>query len=206
MVILKPTYFCVCMPFFSKEEECQSIKQIQQFFAEHFEGYRLNPAFGLYIVNSATENVESMYDKAILAARQCKGSYTQNYAFFEAPMLQRIERDNELYQSNAACLTEGQFVVYYQPEVFHQNRSIRRRLGLAIRWRHPKEGIISPGEFIPLFEKNGFITQLDSYVWEQVCMMLNKRAQEAKVLYPISVNVSRVDFARDRRWCQRFCR
>lgn len=188
--------FCVCMPFISKEAECESVKNIQKYFSEHFESYRLNPSFGLYIVENPTENVESMYDSAIMAARECKGSYTQNYAFFETAMLQRIERDNELTGQMQKALEEGQFVVYYQPK-YRMATGLPEGGEALVRWKHPKEGLISPGEFIPLFEKNGFVTQLDRYVWEQVCKMLQKRLLEKKPVHPISVNVSRVDFYKD---------
>ena len=61
-----------------------------------------------------------------------------------------------------------------------------------IRWNHPEEGMIYPSDFIPLFEKNGMICRLDFYVFEKVCRLLQKRQQEHKAVFPVSVNFSRI--------------
>lgn len=188
--------FCVCMPFESRDATRNSIKEVQRFFLEHFEGYRLNPSFGLYVVDDHTMNVESMYDYAILAAKQSKGNYENNYAFFEQTMMDRIERDNELTGQMQKALESGQFVVYYQPK-YKAKTNLPCGGEALVRWMHPKEGMIVPCDFIPLFEKNGFITQLDRYVWEQVCKALQKWRLENRPLFPISVNVSRVNFYSD---------
>ena len=185
--------FCVCVPFRSKQAVCDSVKQAQQFFAQRFENYRLNPSFGLYIVRDTTENVESMYDSAILAARQCKGSYLHNYAFFEERMMHRIERDNELTGQMQQALAQEQLDVYYQPK-YSMKTGLPDGGEALVRWKHPQMGTILPGEFIPLFEKNGFISQLDLYVWEQACKLLRERMRNNLPLHPVSVNISRVDF------------
>ena len=43
-----------------------------------------------------------------------------------------------------------------------------------VRWRHPERGLVSPGLFVPIFERNGFIYELDKYMWEQTCIYLHK--------------------------------
>jgi EAL domain-containing protein (putative c-di-GMP-specific phosphodiesterase class I) len=63
-----------------------------------------------------------------------------------------------------------------------------------VRWVHPKEGMISPARFIPLFERNGFIVRLDHYVWEEVCRLLAEERDKLGRVVPVSVNVSRLDF------------
>ena len=62
-----------------------------------------------------------------------------------------------------------------------------------MRWKHPEKGLIPPGDFIPVFETNGFIIKLDENVWEQVCKLQRKWLDEGKTPLPISVNVSRAD-------------
>ena len=62
-----------------------------------------------------------------------------------------------------------------------------------IRWIHPELGFISPGEFIPLFEKNGLIRQVDHYVWREAAQQVKRWREAFGVSIPISVNVSRVD-------------
>ena len=63
-----------------------------------------------------------------------------------------------------------------------------------VRWRHPVKGLIPPGVFIPVFERNGFITKLDTYVWENTAMLMRQWLDEGHTLVPISVNISRMDF------------
>ncbi len=64
------------------------------------------------------------------------------------------------------------------------------------RWIHPEKGLISPAVFIPAFERNGFIMELDIYIWEIVCRLLRKWIDAGYDPQPISVNVSRLDLYR----------
>lgn len=63
-----------------------------------------------------------------------------------------------------------------------------------VRWIHPEFGLIPPNDFIPLFEKNGFVSKVDYYIWTEACALLAKWIDEKKKVIPISVNVSRIDF------------
>ncbi|MDD3222561.1 MAG: EAL domain-containing protein [Lachnospiraceae bacterium] len=89
------------------------------------------------------------------------------------------------------ALDEKQFVVYLQPKF---SLSTERACGAEalVRWMHPVKGLVSPGEFIPVFEKNGFISKLDYYVWEQTCHMLQGWMEAGRTPYPVSVNISRI--------------
>lgn len=90
-----------------------------------------------------------------------------------------------------SALENHEFVVFYQPKYGLSDNQIAGAEAL-VRWKHPERGMISPGEFIPVFERNGFITKLDYYVWEQTCIQLRKWMDEGKNPLPISVNLSRV--------------
>lgn len=65
-----------------------------------------------------------------------------------------------------------------------------------MRWQKPDGTLIPPGEFIPLFERNGFITELDLYMFEQVCLLLKKWEDEGRSLPLVSVNISKAAFNR----------
>lgn len=67
-----------------------------------------------------------------------------------------------------------------------------------IRWIHPVKGVLSPAEFIPLFEKNGFIKDLDFFVFEEVCILLKKWIDKDEKIHPISVNMSRAHFINEK--------
>ena len=88
-------------------------------------------------------------------------------------------------------LQRQEFEVYLQPKYSLRDKQIYGAEAL-IRWHHPVLGFLSPMEFIPLFEKNGFIVNLDLFVFEQVCRLLKQWKAAHKRLFPISVNMSRV--------------
>ena len=91
-----------------------------------------------------------------------------------------------------AALEEEQFVICYQPQYNHSTGMLVGAEAL-VRWNHPEKGLISPGVFIPVFEKNGFITTLDLYVFDKVCRYIRKCMNEDSHIVPISVNLTRYD-------------
>ncbi|MCR4656245.1 MAG: EAL domain-containing protein, partial [Lachnospiraceae bacterium] len=91
------------------------------------------------------------------------------------------------------AIESGRFFVMYQPVVDSHTKEIISAEAL-VRWRKPDGNLISPGVFVPVFEKNGFISRLDLFVWEQVCAFQAKRKAQGRKTVPVSVNLSRVDF------------
>lgn len=94
------------------------------------------------------------------------------------------------------ALINREFQVYLQPK-YSTKQEVLSAAEALVRWTHPTLGFISPGKFIPLFEKNGFILQLDDYMLTEVCRLQSSWASQGKNLIPISVNVSRAHFAED---------
>ena len=80
------------------------------------------------------------------------------------------------------ALDQGEFVPWFQPKY---NLESGRPFGAEalVRWEHPKYGQILPGDFIPIFEKNGFIGKIDTYMWEQACIHLRKWIDEGDKAY-----------------------
>lgn len=91
-----------------------------------------------------------------------------------------------------AGLKKGEFVFYIQPRCDLNTRRITGGEAL-VRWRHGDLGIVSPSAFLAVVEKNGFIVRIDRYLWESVCRALRQRIEQKKMLFPISVNVSKTD-------------
>lgn len=106
-------------------------------------------------------------------------------------MLDELNKEHYITKNMNYALREHQFQIYLQPKYNMQNRSIIGAEALS-RWIHPNDGMISPGEFIPLFERNGFIIRLDEYMWELACQTLRRWLDAGHHPIPISVNVSRV--------------
>ena len=100
------------------------------------------------------------------------------------------------------AIEQRQFKVYYQPKFSVQSTAPHLCSAEAlIRWEHPEFGMINPGKFIPLFEKNGMITKLDHYVWVEAANQVAKWKKEYNRSIPVSVNVSRIDML-DENLCQ----
>lgn len=100
---------------------------------------------------------------------------------------------NEILNCAEKAFKENHFVVYYQPQFNHSNGKIVGAEAL-VRWIHPEYGMQSPGDFIPVFESNGYITRLDLYMFEKICIFLSKCIKDKiKNIVPISFNVSRYD-------------
>lgn len=154
--------------------------------------YHFASSYGLYIVENNKDDVAVIVDKSRLAMESANGNYVNPYAFYDDSMQERLLQEQFLMSECQAAISERQFEVYYQPVCNAVDGTIVSAEAL-VRWNHPKRGMISPGDFIPVFEKNGFIEVLDRYVWENVCQMQKKRTDSREELVPISVNVSRRD-------------
>lgn len=151
---------------------------------------------GRYIAEDLSLSANAMYDRALIAKASIKGRYDVHVAYFDESMRERILHDQEITSEMNIALTAGQFETWLQPQYNHATGALIGAEAL-VRWRHPKKGIISPGEFIPVFEKNGFIYEMDKYIWEQVCILLRSWIDEGLEPLPVSVNISRYDVFRD---------
>ena len=148
--------------------------------------------YGIYTVEDREVSVEQMCDRALLAAHSIKGKYGKHFALYDDQLRGTLLRRQAITDGMETALATGQFEVYLQPK--YQIRDGRLAGAEAlVRWNHPEWGLQPPGEFIPIFERNGFITKLDQYVWERVCALLQEWDRKGYPSINISVNVSRMD-------------
>ncbi|MCD8348145.1 MAG: EAL domain-containing protein [Lachnospiraceae bacterium] len=148
--------------------------------------------WGIYVTESRTVSIEQMCDWALETAKSIKGQYGKYFAYYDDELRNRLLREQEITACMEQALEEGQFHVWLQPKYRMDGTPLHDAEAL-IRWFHPQWGVQSPGLFIPLFEKNGFITKLDLYVWEEVCRLLRDWEQAGFEPLNISVNISRAD-------------
>ncbi|MDD3360716.1 MAG: EAL domain-containing protein [Hespellia sp.] len=159
----------------------------------HFDiNMQLTLRFGINNVEDVHLPVNVICDRAMLAADPIKGKYDVHFSFYNDTIRQQMLTEQMITDNMQKALDEKQFTIYYQPKYDITTESIAGAEAL-VRWIHPINGFMSPGEFIPLFEKNGFITQLDMYVWEEACAELEKWQKAGHEMVVISVNVSRMD-------------
>ena len=140
-----------------------------------------------------TVPVSVLCDRLGLALETIRRQYNRQYACYDTEMSDRITRLRKIEESMEEALREGQFKIYYQPKHSARTGKVAGAEAL-VRWQHPEFGFLLPGDFIPLFEENGFITHLDLYVWQTVCRDLHRWHEEGIPLVPVSVNASRRDF------------
>lgn len=148
--------------------------------------------WGIYPVNGDGASVEQMYDRALLAVQSTKGQYGIYFAVYDDVLRSQMLRTQRITDSMESALVEEQFEIYLQPK-YRICDNVLIGAEALVRWNHPEWGFLSPADFIPLFEKNGFITKLDQYVWEMACEVLEKWDRDGAPSLPISVNVSRAD-------------
>lgn len=151
--------------------------------------------YGIYVIKHTDIPVAQMVDCAQLAQKAVKGSIDNFVSFYDEQVKTKIMREQEIVDSMSQALKNGEFIIYLQPQYNYREDKISGAEAL-VRWKSPTKGLISPGEFIPVFETNGFITKLDENVWEQVCKLQRKWLDAGITPLPISVNVSRADLLR----------
>lgn len=135
-------------------------------------------------------DVTNIMDRAKIVNAKIKGHQDIKISYFTKSMGEKLAKENELETIMRKSLKNKEFVVYYQPKYDLKSNKIIGAEAL-VRWQHPTKGLISPGDFIPLFEKNGFIVEVDFYVYETVMQTIRKRLDKGKPIVPISMNVSR---------------
>lgn len=152
---------------------------------------------GIYVIADTTVPVAQMIDGALIAQKTIKGNYDNYVAYYDQKLKEQIVKEQEIISSMTDALDNGEFIVYLQPQYNYRDGSVSGAEAL-VRWKNPQKGLISPGEFIPVFETNGFIIRLDENIWEQVCMLLRKWIDAGRKPLPISINVSRADLLKGR--------
>ena len=151
--------------------------------------YNLRISMGVYICDKDEKDVQSIIDKAIMAHDSIKGKYHVQYGVFTEAFEQRLIRESEIENMMEEAIKNKEFEIYYQPQISTKTEKIEGAEAL-VRWK--KDGnIISPGEFIPIFEKNYFIIKLDEYVYKKVCENMQEMKKKFKNIPKISVNISK---------------
>ena len=149
--------------------------------------YTILVHLGVYEITDPSTDISVMIDRANLALTTIKDDYHKHVAVYDENM-----RRNVLWgQHISTQLAEGQIRPYLQAIVDNSGKIVGAEA--LVRWIHPTEGFLSPGLFIPIFEKNGMIVEVDRFMWRSACEILARWKQEGIDLF-ISVNISPKDF------------
>ena len=139
-------------------------------------------------------DAERRFDRAKLAADTVKESASNAVGRYDRSLHEAELLSEQLIESFPDAIRRREFQVYYQPKFnVRPDSPVLHSAEALVRWKHPALGMVSPGVFIPLFEKSGLIQTLDQYVWAEAAAQIRRWKESFGVTLPVSVNVSRVD-------------
>ncbi len=162
--------------------------------SDSFSNAKIRLRFGINKGVDRNDSPEQWFDHAKLACDGLRGDYTRTLSYYDRELHDKQVYHERLINDIDSSIKQHDFVVYYQPKYGIQGeRPVLRSAEALIRWKHPELGMISPGDFIPLFEGNGLVQKLDRYVWEEAGAQIARWKKEFGMTIPVSVNVSRID-------------
>ena len=168
-------------------------KFLQNFFELMGKNFNYNIKFptGYYIVDAGSEreDISSMVEKANIAHRRAK-QLGMKLCIYDDEMVREALAKKEIENKMERALHDREFKVFLQPKYELQNECIVGAEAL-VRWQPTCGDMIYPNNFIPLFEENGFIIKLDTYMFEEVCKLLHSWNNTGLRAVPISVNFSK---------------
>lgn len=155
--------------------------------------FHCTSSIGVTLIHDGSASVDDLLKQADLAMYQAKAAGRDTLRFFDPAMQMDLEARTLLESQLRQGLEDGQFLLYYQPQVDHAGRLIGAEA--LLRWQHPQRGLIAPGEFIALAEETGLILPLGQWVLETACAQLAIWArQPATAGLRLAVNFSARQF------------
>ncbi len=179
-----------------EKELVKRVKEILDDLSEYISKVKLKMNFkaGIYLIEDKTMSVSAINIIAIGAKDSKADLVGTMVTMYSSKIREQQRKENMIEESMEAALLNKEFQVYLQPKYSPVNEELLGAEAL-VRWISKDRGLISPGEFIPIFEKNGFITKLDDYMIDAVAKLQADWKKEGKKYVPVSVNVSRLHFA-----------
>ena len=184
-------YYVYCQHQYSYDNIMQ---KIQDNLPELSEKAKIRVRMGIYPNVEKDIEVEAWFDRAKLACDRIRGDYTKSMTMYSSELHEISRYHEELINEIDEAIENRDLIVFYQPKYGIQgDKPVLKSAEALIRWMHPRRGMISPGDFIPLFESNGLIQKLDNYTWEEVAHQIRRWREKYGRIIPVSVNVSRID-------------
>ncbi len=169
------------------EKICSDLKSLST-------SIRFSVRIGVLPDVSRETSLLQQFETARSACNSIKSDRHHSVAFYSEEMHKKELLEERLLDEMQKALDEHQFVVWFQPKFnIRGDRPVLCSSEALVRWRHPELGMVSPGVFIPLFERNALISKLDQYVWNEAARQVAKCKTRFGASVPVSVNVSRID-------------
>ena len=189
-------HFYIFMKVSSVHNSMNVFKKEMEEVANESKSYEIPffPKFGISFLlpdSDITGNkIQSLIGQASFAKSTIKDNLLTQYSIYNSKLLEKINEERFIESHMQQALDDKEFFVMYQPKISLTDDKIVGAEAL-VRWNSPKLGLMTPDKFIPLFEKNGFITKLDYYVYEEVFRFIQSRLTKDLPMVPVSVNMSR---------------
>ena len=188
--------FALLLKYEDELEITKRIEELEQALGDITPNIKLYFSVGICLVEKKSKDIEEIYNNAMSATAMLEENEESGIAFFDIEMKKQQLWEHKVEDEMERALKSKEFKVYLQPKYSAKEERIAGAEAL-VRWMHPEDGLIPPNRFIPIFERNGFILQLDDYMLEEVAEQQAKWMQAGQELFPISVNVSRAHFTRE---------
>lgn len=183
--------FGMLFPFDDRDEIVKTILEISSKIDTFELNFKVLPAFGICVCDDHDLPSTIYRDYATMALNTIKGKFFAKYAFYDEGIRKKMLAEKYIENEIVDALTGNQIKAYIQPKIDMITKEIIGGEAL-VRWVHPEKGVIPPGEFIPVIEKNGLIIDVDIAVWRQVFDFQSKRKKAGRKVVPISINISRI--------------
>ena len=171
----------------------EMIKAIDSHF-EEFRNIHVHVRCGIYPSVDKELAMETRFDRAIQAINSLKDKYSKTIARYDNAAYQKQLFEDLLLNELDDALAAQQFYLQFQPKYnIHEETPVLTSAEVLVRWNHPEHGQISPGLFVPVFEKNGLIQKLDYYIWDKALECAGRWKNDYGIELPLSINVSRLD-------------
>lgn len=174
-----------------KDKRERYVEALNHYSHEKGIKYPINLKFGVYQVRKMDHDIDIMIDRANVARKSLLHSKNEHVAYYTDAIIQDMRKVENIEASKQKALETGEFKVYLQAKWDIINDHVAGAEAL-VRWIKEDGNMVFPDEFIPIFEENGFIEQLDFYMLESVCRRMAEVKKEGGTIYPVSVNQSRV--------------
>lgn len=186
---LSADVFMIITPYETEQDIYDFINLLDKYLLG-YDNMSYSIVYGVCYIGDLSGGLRQYGDSAAMARQNLKGNALHNIAFYREEIKQNLFSQKTIEDQMENALANNQFVMYLQPKCeIHEGKIVGAEA--LVRWIHPDLGIVPPIKFIPIFEKNGFILKLDSYIWEEACKKIYQWIKDGKTPIPISVNVSR---------------
>ena len=196
--------FAMMLRYGSREQLEERLKEIIASLERIDTAHNFNFHIGVALLPSKTDkngkvmhrkniDLDEEYNNACTARATLSDRDNSDIAFFDEKLVEEQRWLDIVQEEQKKALDQEEFLVYYQPKYNPVTNELSGAEAL-VRWNSPKYGFQGPGKFIPIFEKNGFITEIDHYMIRHVARDQKRWLDEGKKCVPVSVNVSRAHF------------